>query len=88
MQSGPSQIARAGILTMTKLIDCVEFLIIALLIVLCVYVGWKAIASRPLVQTDAATFEVVIEKAAPTIMELCTLTPRCGARRQPAARSG
>ena len=73
---------------MSKLIDYVDFLVIALLIALGIYVGWTAFTSRPLVQTEAAAFEVVIANAAPTTIELLALTPRCGARRRPAARSG
>ena len=51
---------------MSKLIDYVDFIVIAILIVLCVYVAWTAFASSPLVQTKVATFERVIALAAPT----------------------
>ena len=51
---------------MSKLIDYVDYLVIAILIALCVYVVWTAFASRPLVQTKAAAFERVIAHAAPT----------------------
>ena len=88
MQSGPSQIARAGILMMSKLLDYVDFLIIALLIALCIYVGWTAFVSRPRIQTQAATFEFAIANAATTTLELSNVTPRYGARHRPAARNG
>lgn len=55
---------------MSKLIDYADFLIIALLIALGIYVGWTAFASRPRVQTQAAAFEFVIANAAPTTIEL------------------
>jgi hypothetical protein len=67
---GLAQIARAGTLMMSKLIDYADYLIIALLIALGIYVGWTAFASRPLVQPKAAAFEVVIANAAPTTIEL------------------
>lgn len=44
----------------SKFIDYVDFLIIAILIALCIYVGWAAFASRPLVHTKATAFERVI----------------------------
>jgi predicted negative regulator of RcsB-dependent stress response len=73
---------------MSKLIDYADFLIIALLIALGIYVGWTAFESRPLVQPKAAAFEVAIANAAPTTIERLTVTPRFGVRRQPAVRSG
>jgi predicted negative regulator of RcsB-dependent stress response len=73
---------------MSKLIDYVDFLVIAILIALGIYVGWTAFASRPRVQTQAAAFEFAIANAAPTTTELLAVTPHCGARRQPTARSG
>ena len=60
---------------MSKLIDYVEFLIIALLIALCVYVGWQAFVSRPRVSAEAAAFEVAIANAAPTTIEILERDP-------------
>jgi predicted negative regulator of RcsB-dependent stress response len=63
-------LTRAGALMMSKLIDYVDFLIIAVLIVLCVYVGWKAFESMPRAQTQALTMAYAIAKAAPTAISI------------------
>jgi len=55
---------------MSKLIDYVDFLIIAILIALCVYVGWTAFASLPSVRTEAAAIKLAIANTAPTTIAL------------------